>query len=171
MKCKVKQFHSPDHTFALLTEGYHFIGNRMKKYNTDIFKTYILGRKVICISGEEAVKIMYNPEMFQRAGATPKRVQKTLFGEKAIQTMDGTEHLHRKQHFMSLMTTVHEMQLANLVKMRWEDRMVLWEQAGEIILFQEAKEVLCQAACEWAGVPLQEHEMNAYITQKWVYHK
>ncbi|HBG5343054.1 TPA: hypothetical protein KQG29_000385 [Clostridioides difficile] len=73
-----------DNTLNLLQEGYLFIKNRVSKYQSDIFETRLLGQKVICMTGEEAAKIFYDSELFYRNGATPKRVQKTLFGVGAI---------------------------------------------------------------------------------------
>ena len=61
-----------------------FIKNRVEQYKSDIFETHLLGQKVICMTGEEAAKIFYDPELFYRNGATPKRVQKTLFGVGAM---------------------------------------------------------------------------------------
>ena len=82
-----------DNTMDLLDEGYMFIKNRVEQYKSDIFETHLLGQKVICMTGEEAAKIFYDPELFYRNGATPKRVQKTLFGVGAIQSLDGEEQI------------------------------------------------------------------------------
>ena len=38
--------------------------------------------------------------------------------------------------------------------------MAKWEQMDEVILYDEAKEILCRIACEWAGVPIQESEVK-----------
>lgn len=67
-----------DNTFALYKEGYLFIKNRVDRYQSDIFETRLLGKKAICISGKEAAKLFYNAELFEKKGALPKRVQKTL---------------------------------------------------------------------------------------------
>ena len=60
-----------DHTLKLLKEGYLFIPNRVKAYQSSIFETRLLGKKVICISGKHAAKLFYNEELFQRKGALP----------------------------------------------------------------------------------------------------
>ncbi|MDZ5000984.1 cytochrome P450, partial [Clostridium perfringens] len=115
IKSQVPHDKGLDNTLDLLQEGYLFIINRVNQYQSDIFETHLLGEKVICISGEEAAKVFYNPELFYRKGVTPKRVQKTLFGGGAIQSMDGKVHIHRKQLLMSLMTPSYQNQLAKLV--------------------------------------------------------
>ena len=149
-----------DNTMDLLNEGYLFIKNRVEKYQSDIFATHLLGQKVICITGEEAAKIFYDPELFYRKDVTPKRVQKTLFGVGAIQSIDGEEHIHRKNLFMSLMTPSHQNQLAKLTMDRLQDSVKGWENKKQIILFDEVNEILCRLACQWAGVPLKESEVK-----------
>jgi fatty-acid peroxygenase len=147
---------SLDNSIALLNEGYLFIPNRMERYHSDIFEARLLGEQVICITGEEAAKIFYDKERFQRNGAAPKRIQKTLFGENAIQTMDGEAHIHRKLLFLSLMTPPNQLRLSRMVTDFWRTSIPRWEKADEVILFEEAKQILCRAACTWAGVPLDE---------------
>lgn len=146
--------------FNLSREGYMFIKNRMDQYKTNIFETRLLGKKVICISGGEGAKIFYDQERLKKNNALPKRVQKTLFGMNAIQTMDGEEHLHRKKLFMALMTPFHGEQLAKLVSEDLEASIDKWKVNDEVILFQESKEILCRVACKWAGVPLIESDVK-----------
>ncbi|MEY8345709.1 cytochrome P450 [Niallia circulans] len=148
-----------DKTISLLKEGYLFINNRMDKFNTDIFTVRLLGQNVICIKGEEAVKIFYDSEKFQRDGAAPNRVQQSLFGKNAVQTMDDEKHLHRKLLFMSLLTPEHQQKLANLTTVYLEEAIKQWEQRDQIVLFDEIKNILCKVACQWAGVPLAEAEI------------
>jgi fatty-acid peroxygenase len=95
-----------------------------------------------------------------RSGAAPKRVQKTLFGVDAIQTMDSEAHIHRKLLFMSLMTPPHQKRLAELTTEQWQASISKWEGAEKVVLFDEAKGILCRIACDWAGVPLQESEVK-----------
>ncbi|RSD29098.1 cytochrome P450 [Mesobacillus subterraneus] len=151
---------SLDNSITLMKEGYLFIQNRMKKYNSDIFTARLLGEQVICISGEEAARIFYDNDRFQRKGAAPKRIQKSLFGEDAIQTMDGQRHIHRKLLFMSLMTPPQQKLLGQLVREQWQDSVTKWKEKNEVILFEESKEILCRVACNWAGVPLDESDVK-----------
>lgn len=160
LKEPVKYDKSLDSTIALMLEGYMFIKNRIDQYQTDLFETRLFGKKVICMSGEEAAKIFYDPDRFQRNGAMPKRVQKTLFGEHAIQTLDGKEHIHRKKLFMSIMTPEQECQLGKLFSKNLEAKIEKWEKADNVVLFEELKEILCRTACQWCGVPLIESEVK-----------
>lgn len=151
---------SVDNSIALMQEGYLFIQNRMDRYQTDLFQARLLGENVICIKGEEAARLFYDNDIFERKGAAPKRIQKTLFGENAIQTMDGDSHIHRKILFMSLMTPVHQQRLATLIREEWQAAASKWKGQNEVVLFNEAKAILCRSACYWAGVPLDEKEVN-----------
>ncbi|MFD2923314.1 cytochrome P450 [Halobacillus naozhouensis] len=149
-----------DHSLTLLFEGYQFIPKRTARFGTDLFQTRLLGENVICITGQEAAKMFYDKERFQRDGAAPKRIQKTLFGENGIQTMDGSPHEHRKHLFMSLMTAPRLKKLGELTHKYWEQKASKWRKKDKIVLFDEAQEVLCQAACEWSGVPIKKTEVT-----------
>lgn len=62
---------------------------------------------------------------------------------------------------MSLMTPPHQKQLAEQIAEYWEREKKQWERKEKIILFEEAKKVLCKVACSWAGVPLLELEADS----------
>lgn len=143
-----------DSTIALLKEGYHFIPNRMKRYHTDIFETRIMGRKAICISGSSAAKIFYNNELFEKKGALPKRVQKTLFGLNGVQTLDGQKHNHRKQLFMNVLNEEQQIRFINVMSQKWDSALTRWELSNCIVLYDEMKNLICESVCEWANVPL-----------------
>src|SRR5690625_7849836 len=93
-----------DSSLSLLREGYRFIPKRRRKLHSDIFEIIVMGQKVICISGPEAAEIFYNEANFCRHGAVPKRIRKSIFGERGVQTLDWDAHTHRKSLFMSLFT-------------------------------------------------------------------
>lgn len=151
---------SLDSTKDLMQEGYMFIKNRMDKYETNVFETRLLGKKTICMSGEEATKLFYDSDLFKRKGAVPKRIQKTLFGVNAIQTMDGEEHSHRKHLFISMLTPVNERHLSKIVKKNWETCIDTWVNSEKVILFNEANEVLCRSAYQWTGVPIEDSDIK-----------
>ncbi|MBU2660983.1 cytochrome P450 [Bacillus cabrialesii] len=151
---------SLDTSLTLMQEGYLFVKNRTERYHSDLFQARLLGKNFICMTGAEAAKLFYDTERFQRQNALPKRLQKTLFGVNAIQTMDGYVHIHRKMLFLSLMTPPHQKRLAKLMTEEWGAAVTRWEKADQVVLFEEAKEILCRVACYWAGVPLKETEVK-----------
>lgn len=148
-----------DHTVDLLTEGYHFLRKRFDEFGTDIFQTRMLGKKMICMKGPDAVKLFYDTSRFQRTGAVPKRIQKALFGEGGVQVLDGTAHQVRKLMFLSLMSEDAVRRVHQLTSEQWRLQKSKWNSGQEVILFDEAEEVLCRVACLWAGVPLKESEL------------
>lgn len=150
---------SPDSTLRLVLEGYAFISNRCRRYQTDIFQTRILLRRTICMRGEDAARIFYDPQRFQRKGAAPRRVKQTLLGQGGVQGLDDEEHLRRKLMFMSLMTPRGVRELKDLMACRWLDALERWEGARKVVLFSQVQEILCRAVCAWAGVPLEEEDV------------
>ena len=148
-----------DNSLSLLLEGYSFIQNRCYRYRTDIFQTRLLGKKAICMSGEEAAKVFYNNKYFKRKDVAPRRVQKTLTGQNGVQGLDGNEHTNRKQMFMSIMIPESVKVLIDYTTEQWETNSAKWNNK-DIVLFDEAQIIMCQVACRWAGVPLQNNEIR-----------
>ena len=102
-----------DHSVDFLREGYLFVANRRKSFQSNIFETRLLGERVICLGGEDAASLFYEADKFTRLDAAPKRLLKTLFGEDGVQTLDGTAHTYRKRMFMSLMTKENQQRKAH----------------------------------------------------------
>lgn len=147
-----------DHSLAFLREGYLYVPNRRKSFQSNLFETRLLGERAICLGGAEAAALFYDADKFVRQDAAPKRLLKTLFGEDGVQTLDGAAHAHRKKMFMSLMFPGNIERLTRLVSREWERALDAAE--DETILYHMAQEVLMRAVCEWAGVPLDEHEVK-----------
>ena len=149
-----------DGTLKLLSEGYEYITRRCLRLGTDVFETRLLLRPTICMRGEEAARLFYDTERFRRSGSAPMRVQKTLFGRGGVQGLDDEAHRHRKRMFMSLMTDESIARLAALTEKRWDDAVRMWETQDRIELFDGMHGILLRAVCEWAGVPLEESEVE-----------
>ena len=147
-----------DSTLALLNEGYAFIPRRCQRYRSDIFETRLMLTKAICMTGEEAAEVFYEPGRFTRKGALPQTTLRLLQDRGSVQVMDGEAHRWRKRMFMSLMTPEGVKQLVDAMTDEWRARIGKWEGMGEVVLFHEVEEILCRAACGWAGVPLSESE-------------
>lgn len=140
--------------YHLLNDGFTFIMKQRRMLNTDVFAIKTPGMKVMCIGGEAAAAVFYDPEKFVRKGAVPLPVQKTLTGVQAIHTTDGAAHSHRKALFMSLMSDENVAKLQALIRHELEVASKLWAAQKSIVLFHESATVLCRAICAWAGVPL-----------------
>lgn len=143
-----------DNTLNLLREGYMYILNRRRSFQSNVFETRLLGKKAICMGGKEAAEIFYDNEKFKREGAAPNRLVQTLFGKKAVQTLDGESHKHRKEMFMSLMSPENLNRLKKILAEKWKEAAGKWEQKDEIIFYEEVQQILTLAACQWSGVPV-----------------
>lgn len=162
MPAKIPREEGIDHSLSLLREGYLFMSNRRRSFNSDVFATRLLGKKTICIGGKEAAEVFYDNEKFDRKKAAPNRVLKTLFGQNGVQTLDGEAHKHRKKMFMSIMSPYGLKRLADVTKKQWQTAVEKWEQMDKIVLYKEVQEIMCRTACLWAGVPLSEDEARKW---------
>jgi len=149
-----------DNTLPLLKEGYEFIMNRKRNFNSNIFETRIMGKKSVCMSGRDAAQVFYDPHLFQREGAAPNRLVQTLFGENGVQTLDGEAHRHRKEMHMSIMNDESVKKFKDIAVQYWEKALDQWNKKEDIVLYDEVKEMLCKIACTWAGVLVDEDEIK-----------
>lgn len=149
---------STDSTLALLFEGYEFIPQRCRRYRSDIFETRLMLTKAVCMTGQEAAEVFYEPDRFTRKGAMPQTTLRLLQDKGSVQLLDGEAHRHRKRMFMSLMGPESIARLSDLMADRWLAYAGRWESAERVVLHDEVEEILCRAVCEWAGVPLAESE-------------
>lgn len=156
---------APDSTLAFLAEGYDFISRRCRRHGTDLFQARLMLQPTICMLGADAARLFYDSERFQRKGAAPRRLVKTLFGKGGVQSLDGEEHHWRKQLFMSLMTPAGIARLADLAADEWRGALARWEREPAVVLHDAACELLCRAVCAWAGVPLPEADVARRTAQ------
>jgi fatty-acid peroxygenase len=154
-----------DSTLALLRNPYGFIPDTCRDLDADLFETRILLQKTICMTGAAAAEVFYSEDGLVRAGSMPKRIQKTLLGEKGIQGLDGEAHRHRKRMFMSLMATERIEALENTTRDLLDRYARDWQAAEKVVLYDEVREILTRAACAWSGVPLPEAEVQTRTAQ------
>jgi len=147
-----------DSTLALLSDGYTFLPERFRRYESDIFETRLMLRKAVCMMGEEASRVFYEPGRFTRQGAMPPNALQLLQDKGSVALLDGEAHRWRKQMFLSLMTPEGVRRLANVMADQWRTRLETWEGTDEVVLFYEIREILCRAVSMWVGVPLAESE-------------
>lgn len=147
-------------SLSLLSEGYSFIPNRCRRLGSDLFQVRLLMQNTICMSGEDAAKLFYDEQLFQRQHAAPRMLRKTLFGQGGVQGLDGEAHRHRKQLFTSLLTNDAIAELVRLSEANWLAAMEAWQLSDRVVLMPEVQAILTRSVCEWAGVPLVEHELT-----------
>jgi fatty-acid peroxygenase len=153
-----------DNTIALLEEGYRFIGKRCDELGTDIFGTRLMLRRVVCVRGEAAARMFYQPGRFTRRRAIPPTTLASLQGHGSTLTLDGEMHRVRKAMMLSLQSPAARARLVALAEREWRKRFERWPRLRRQVLIQEAQAVLCRAACAWAGVPLASVEEEVLRT-------
>lgn len=147
---------SLDSTMDLLSDGYRFISKRCQEHKSKIFETRVMLQKAICMQGEEASRLFYEPDRFTRKGAMPPTTLKLLQDVGSVQTLNGEDHQWRKQMFLSMMKPERLQKLSDIFAEQWLLQMDKWSTRDEIILLPEIQEVLTRTVCLWAGVPLTE---------------
>jgi fatty-acid peroxygenase len=148
-----------DSTLGILKKGYTYFGEKFDARNTDVYPTRLFLKKTIAIRGRDAAKLFSDREKFIRKGATPKRFQKTLFGEGGVQGLDHEAHIDRKALFMNSMDVEKLKQLDLIYENHWKKAIQKWKESPQINLFEESQKVLTSASCEWSGVPLGEKQV------------
>ncbi|WP_433387016.1 cytochrome P450 [Micromonospora sp. KLBMP9576] len=151
---------APDSSVAFLRDGYRFVGRRCERHGSDIFQARLLLEPTICLRGRPAAELFYDTERFVRAGALPKRAQRTLTGVGSVQGLDGADHTDRKAMLMSLMTPAEVRRLAQLFDDEWRARIPAWGASGPVVLHDEVARLLTRAVCAWAGVPLPDSDVD-----------
>lgn len=73
-----------DATAKLLRDPYRFIATRCRRFGSDVFRTRLLLRPTICMSGADAAKLFYDEARFAREGAMPEPVRATLLGKGGV---------------------------------------------------------------------------------------
>jgi fatty-acid peroxygenase len=146
-------------SLTLLKEGYGYIPERCRRYQSDVFQARLLMQNTICLSGEEGARLFYDESLFTREKAAPRMLKKILFGFGSIQGLDGQAHRVRKAMFMSLMTPENIQGLGDRYAQQWQRDIPSWSGNHEVVLLYAAQFQLCRVVCAWAGVPLPERDV------------
>ncbi len=160
LKSSIPHAPYPDSTVALLLDPYRFVARTCARLGSDVFQTRLMLQPTICMTGKEAAALVCDPSRFIRSGATPRRIQKTLFGTAGVQGLDGEAHRHRKGMFMAAMAPERVQRLSAITAEHLHARARVWERGERKTLYAEMREILTRSVCAWAGVPLEENEVR-----------
>lgn len=147
---------SLDSTFALLREGYPFIATRAAKHGSDIFEARLMGRRAYCVMGLEAAGVFFEAGRFTRRGALPPTAVTLLQDRGSVQLLDGRCHADRKALFLRLLEAGSVAALVQAFTTRFLMRIPRWAERDAVVLHAEMEELLCRAACAWAGITLDD---------------
>ncbi len=149
-----------DSTLSLLSEGYGFIPNRCRQFGSDLFETRLMLTKAVCMSGAEAASQFYRADRFTRRFAMPRMSLSLIQDFGSVMVMDGEDHRRRKAMFLSIMGPDAMPRIVALTTAHWRARAKRWAAMDRVVLFHEAHVPLCGAICEWAGLVLDEGEVE-----------
>ncbi|HEU4407003.1 MAG TPA: cytochrome P450 [Polyangiaceae bacterium] len=150
----------PESTLALRLDPYRFISERCQRFGSDAFRARLLLRETICLSGRAGAELFYDRERFTRLGAAPEPLVRTLFGRGGVQMLEGEAHRHRKQMFLAIAAPERVRRLGEVTAGAFRAAAERWASQGRVVLYDELRELLTRAACDWAGVPLPEAEVG-----------
>jgi fatty-acid peroxygenase len=158
---RIPRDRSFDSTRALLfSEGYEFISNRCRRFDTDLFATRIMLRKAVCMQGAEAAEQFYHPGRFTRRGALPLFALTLIQDLGSVMVMDGEDHRRRKEMFLTLMSPEAIARLAERTAFHWRASVRKWERRRRVVLLHEGYIPLTAAICEWTGLQLSDREIR-----------
>lgn len=150
-----------DSSLAALLEGYNWLPARRGRSPHGVAHTRVLGQRAVGLCGPEAARFFYDENQVRRHTAVPWPVQNTLFGRRAVHTLDGAAHRARKSVFRTVITDATAEELAEGVGVAWIDTVASWRPGQPVTLFDEASRMLTRAVCRWAGVPLSDTDIPA----------
>lgn len=82
----------------LTREGYRYIGNRCDELGTDLFRTRLMLRKAVCMRGTATSEQVLSRRTLHAARRHPNYGTDLAAG-CSVQTLDGSDHRHRKQMY------------------------------------------------------------------------
>jgi len=125
--------------------------------------TRFLGRRAAVVGGPEGVRRFYDPRL-RRRGAFPPPVKLVLFGAGAVHGLDDAEHHHRKALFVRALGPDAVRRLGEHAEAEWAVRTRGWTAGSgtrpDVVLLDEAVQVLARSVLDWAGVPCPPGELR-----------
>jgi fatty-acid peroxygenase len=151
-----------DDTLGLAVDGYAWLPALWRRADGVAVHTRVMGQRAVALRGPDAVRFFYDERHVRRHTAVPEPVRGTLFGHGAVHTLDGAEHRQRKAMFLSLlMNPARVADLVNRVAAAWDEAVSSWTDRRQVVLLDEASQVLTRGVCDWAAVPLDRAEAPA----------
>jgi fatty-acid peroxygenase len=108
---------------------------------------------VLCMQGEEAARLFYQPGRFTRRGGLPASALRLLQDRGSVLTLDGRAHAWRKALFLSLMTPDAVAALGDAMEREWRRALAGWIGAGQVVLHTALEAVIARAVFAWVGLP------------------
>jgi fatty-acid peroxygenase len=118
----------------------------------------VLGRRAAVVGGPEGVRRFYDPRL-RRRGAFPLAVKLVLFGPGTVHGLDDAEHRLRKAMLLGVITPESVAELGERAQREWASAIEGWAGREQVVLFDEAVQVLAASVIPWAGIPTGAQEL------------
>jgi fatty-acid peroxygenase len=151
-----------DRTIPLVRTGYPWAAQ--VRDGAAAAPTRLLGRRAVVVGGPTGVRRFYDPRL-RRRGAFPAVIKLLLFGPGTVHGIDDAEHHLRKALFLGVITPDSVAELASRAQREWEAAIGRWSGRDQVVLFDEAVQVLAASVIPWAGVPIDAQELPTRARQ------
>lgn len=136
---------------AFLQDGYVFGQRRFAELGADAFHMRLLGQPATFVRGAEWARLFYEGDRFTRDRAMPTSVKHLLQDDGSVQSLDGEDHLARKQLFVRLLMDDDELaRLRALLRTAWLEAVQTWP--ARTSLAEQINPILTRTALNWMGI-------------------
>ncbi len=134
-------------TLPFLRDIFGFISTRMSGKDS-IFRTSVLGKPTVFLTGPEACELWIDESIIQREGSFPPNLQE-LFGGRSLPLLDGEAHLLRKTLVMSALSTEALGSYLPVLTRTVSGHLDRWAKSGSVLWVEEFKRLALEgiAAC------------------------
>jgi retinoid hydroxylase len=132
-------------TLPFIGDMFGFIAARTRRHGR-VFRSHILGRPTVFISGAELTDAWLDPELIQRESSFPKTVQE-LFGGRSLPLLDGAVHRLRKELVMSAFRAPALQRYLPTLDRLVETSLAEWAARGTLELLPELKQLAVEGIC------------------------
>ena len=132
-------------TLAFGRNGFSFIDERLALHG-DIFKTHLLGREAVVISGPKACEVFIDGRYCMREGSMPPHIQK-IFAGRSLPLLDGDDHRDRKTLVLQGFTPEALASYLPTLQKTIETALLRWETLGEFGWLSELKRLALTGVC------------------------
>lgn len=132
-------------TRAFLADGFGFCAERVARFGP-VFRTRILGRETVVISGPEATAAFNDEERILRSGAMVPHVAE-LMGKISLPLLDGAEHRRRKDFVLAGFTPEAYAAYLPSIEREVAGALAAWAASGEVRAVAETKRLALETIC------------------------
>jgi cytochrome P450 len=132
-------------TRPFLANGFGFCAERVARYGP-VFRTRILGRETVVISGPDATAAFNDEDRILRSEAMVPHVAE-LMGKISLPLLDGAEHRRRKDFVLAGFTPEAYAAYLPAIEREAASALAAWAARGEVGAVEETKRLALETIC------------------------